>query len=210
MNSKLKERLVGGLVIVFLALIFIPPMYDGRNPFDVDEAAYRVEPPRVPKFAGTEEFANQIAEVGSGRISKIEQQVKADIPASARSDSLLVPDESSTSLSGFSPSEMTARLLSEIAERSNLSARFNNKKQLKHAWAVQVGSFAEVERAQKLRDELLARDYQAFIKTVMVDNKEISRVFAGVSLDKSITEEIHKKLLGSKIVDNALIVPYQP
>lgn len=209
MNNKSKERLVGSLILLCLAIIFIPPFYDGRNPFDIEEDARLTQIPRPPHFKEVDFMANDIAEVGSGRLDKIEKDVKKTLPESARSDSQLANDKNSK-LVDLSASEMTAKLLSDIAENSELAARFSNKNTVKQAWAVQVGSFQEVERAQKLRDQLIAQDFQAYIKTVSKNGETISRVFAGVSIDKTVAEDIKLKVEKKLTGNTALVVPYQP
>lgn len=212
-NNKSKERLVGSIILLCLAIIFIPPFYDGRNPFDIEKDPHLVQIPHPPYFKDTEDMAKDIVDVGSGRLDKIEKKVKKSLPESARSESQLPNDSKnaySEKLEDFSASEMTSKLLSDIAQSSELAARFSNKNTVKQAWAVQVGSFQEADRAQKLRDQLIAKDFQAYIKTVQKNDETISRVFAGVSLDKSVSEDIkldvEKKLAGS----SAIVVPYQP
>ena len=213
MNDKTKERIVGSLVLICLAIIFIPPFYDGRNPFDLDDEMPSHKIPRPPVFADSEEMANDIADIGSGRLNKIEQKVKNALPESARSDSQLTTMKENAyidKLNDFSASEMTAQLLNDIAKNSDLAARFTNTNTLKQAWAVQVGSFQEVLRAQTLRDQLIREGFQSYIKTVLKDGVTISRVFAGVSLDKSVAEKIKTDLEDKVQNQTAIVVSYQP
>jgi cell division septation protein DedD len=212
-NDKSKERIVGSIVLLCLAIIFIPPFYDGRNPFDLDNKISDSQIPRAPSFKNSNEMANEIVNVGSGRIDKIEKKVKKALPESARSDSQLDGPEKNTyaeKLDDFNASEMTAQLLNDITKNSELAARFASKNNIKQAWAVQVGSFEEVNRAQTLRDELISKDFQAYIKTVLKDGKTISRVFAGVSLDKDVAEDIRVDLDKRANQHSAIVVPYQP
>jgi DedD protein len=212
-NNKTKERIVGSVVLLCLAIIFIPPFYDGRNPFDLEKDVSLTQIPREPYFKDTEDSAADIAEIGSGRIDDIEKKVKESLPESAQSDSQLKTDPTNTyseKLEDFNASEMTGKLLNEISKSSEISARFNNKSTVKQAWAVQVGSFGEAARAQKLRDELIAKKFQAYIKTSSKNGATISRVFAGVSLDKSVAEKIKLDLENNYSVTTAIVVPYQP
>lgn len=203
--------MVGSLILLCLAIIFIPPFYDGRNPFDLEADLAVEKMPHAPRFPETSDMAKQVSNTGSGRLHEIEKRVKANMPESARSDSQLAEKENgiSQSFEDFNAGEMTTRLLSDLAENSKLVSRFSKDKPLKQAWAVQVGSFHEAHRAQALRDELISNDFQAFIKTVLKDGVSISRVFAGVSLDKSIAEDIKSNLENLADYD-AIIVPYQP
>ncbi len=208
MEQKTKERLVGSLVLLCLAIIFIPPFYDGRNPFALDEEPLGRSAKLAPNFKDAEDMAGEIAELGDGHINAIEEKVKASLPEDATNDSQLEAEEPSI-IEDFNASEMTTRLLSELAENSALASRFSKQDDLKQAWAVQVGSFEEAERAQKLRDELLNAGFHAYIKTFMKDGKSVSRVFAGVSLDKGVAEEIKGKLESQFNGLASIIVPYQ-
>lgn len=208
MEQKTKERLVGSLVLLCLAIIFIPPFYDGRNPFDLDEKPLNRSVNLAPSFQDAEDMAEEIAEVGGGHINTIEQKVKGSLSEEVSNDSQLQAKESSI-IEDFNASEMTTRLLSDLAESSALTSRFSKQNELKQAWAVQVGSFEEVSRAQKLRDELLKAGFQAYIKTFSKDGKSVSRVFAGVSLDKGVAEDIKSKLESQFEGLSSIIVPYQ-
>lgn len=213
MTEKSKERMVGVLVLVCLAVVFIPPFYDGRNPFDLDDVMPSRSIPKPPSFPDTETMANQIAPVGSGRLDKIEESVKKSLPESARSDSQLEKNEStfySKKLDDFKAAEMTSKLLSDITENTLLADRFSSKSAMKPVWSVQVASFKEVERAVKLRDQLIAADFQAYIKTVLYQGESISRVFAGAGLDKDMAEQIREKVNKQLPEYSAITVPYQP
>jgi DedD protein len=209
-NPKAKERLVGSLILLCLAIIFIPPFYDGRNPFDLDGASLNQNTPIAPNFPESEDMANNIADVGGGRLHEIEESVKEANPEASRSDSSLPEKPEDGILESLGAKEMTSKLLSDIAESSPLASRFSRQSKLKQAWAVQVGSFKEAERAQKVRDHLVKNGFQAYIKTVVKDGETISRVFAGVSLDKSVVEGIEKDLESRFGEYSAIVVPYQP
>jgi len=207
-----KERIVGCLVLLCLAIIFIPPLYDGRNPFDQRVSIEQRKFPKPPVFPETEKMANSLAEVGSGRINDIEKKVKDSLPESAKNDSQLDEPAEKKPDTSNKAKEMTSRLLSDIAKRAEVSSRFtkDSDASLKQAWAVQVGSFKEIKGAQTTRDRLIDKNYQSYIKTVLKNGETISRVFAGVSLDKSIATEIKNKLAKDFSDLPGIVVPYQP
>lgn len=213
MTEKLKERIVGVLVLFCLALIFIPPFYDGRNPFDMDDKKPDRNIPKAPDFPDTETLANEIAPVGSSRLHEIEESVKNANPESSRNDSQLEKRESSfysKKLDDLKANETTAKLLSDISESTALSERFAIRSDMKPVWSVQIGSFKEVDRAQKVRDELIAAGFQAYIRTVLYQGESISRVFAGATLDKEVAEQMKKKVTEKLPEYSAIVVPYQP
>lgn len=208
MEQKTKERLVGSIVLLCLAVIFIPPFYDGRNPFDLDEKAISGKADLAPRFKSSEDMASDIAQVGTGHIAKIEKKVDASLSEDSRNDSQLEKEDAGI-LEDLNASEMTTRLLNDIAENSELASRFAKQNNLKQAWAVQVGSFEEVDRAQNLRDQLVKAGFHAYIKTFLKDGKTISRVFAGVSLDKGVAEEIKTNVEKQFDGVSSIVIPYQ-
>lgn len=62
-------------------------------------------------------------------------------------------------------------------------------------WAVQAASFAQLENARKLRDDLRAAGYEAFISSVQTgDELVLHRVAVGPLLDKSDAETIRQNI----------------
>jgi len=212
-NNKTKERIVGSVVLLCLAIIFIPPFYDGRDPFKFEKDQSLSQIPKPPHFKETEDSAADIAPIGSGRIDEIEGKVKSALPESARSDTqfaTVTSNSFSEKIEAVNAGEMTEKLLNQISKNSQVSAKFNSKSTVKQAWAVQVGSFEDSDRAIKLRDDLIANKFQAYIKTVSKDGVTLLRVFAGVSLDKSVAEKIKHDLENNYSLTTVMVVPYQP
>ena len=67
-----------------------------------------------------------------------------------------------------------------------------------HAWAVQVGSFSTLDNAERLRDQLRAQGFRAFVDVARTSKGETYRVRVGPELDrkraKAVREELRKKM----------------
>ena len=61
-------------------------------------------------------------------------------------------------------------------------------------WIVQLGSFSNKQNAEDLRDQLLKKDYKAFVDEVNVDGKLIQRVRIGPFVKKSGADATRDKL----------------
>jgi len=94
-------------------------------------------------------------------------------------------------------------LRSEVTEEGFSSAdgtRFGEPKLLPvnrdtAIWAVQAASFAQLDNARKLRDQLRTRGYEAFISSVQSsDARVLHRVAVGPLLDKSDAEAIRQNI----------------
>lgn len=72
-----------------------------------------------------------------------------------------------------------------------LSAPAPAEPAVKSGFAVQLGSFAEVDNAQGLRDGLIARGYRAFMKS----SGKVTRVYVGPQSSRAEAQNVLKKLL---------------
>lgn len=59
-----------------------------------------------------------------------------------------------------------------------------NAKGLPSGWVIQVGSFAEQDKADELTNRLLKDKFRAFVKSAVVKNKPRYRVYVGPKIDK--------------------------
>lgn len=94
--------------------------------------------------------------------------------------------------------QQARELLKKIVEHFPNSIEFHTAKQLleeKQFFAVQVGSFLEVERAKSLAEELKAQgEYAYVLETESIDGKKFYRVRVGQSSILAEAQELEKKL----------------
>ncbi len=159
MSEHLKQRIVGAVVLISLAVIFLPMLLDGagqkRDSFEEnpipEKPDFNFKPLEIPlnpvraesKPARVIEHKNQTQVVVTKNESSPEQ------PSTAQSLTPLPP-----------PSEEGDRLID--------------------AWIVQVGSFSSVDNAFALRDKLRSKKLNAFVDEVTSgDGKHFYRVRVG-------------------------------
>ena len=106
----------------------------------------------------------------------------------------------------FQPKEdvLPAPADTEIAESPGLDATG-----LPEAWTVQIASFIEPARAEKLQDKLLADDYRAYSRTLKTDKGEITRVFIGPQISRQSALEVKNKI-DQELSVNSLVLKFQP
>lgn len=74
------------------------------------------------------------------------------------------------------------------------------------AWAVQVGSFADVDRALALRDRLRAGGEEAFTSAYKADDDSVrSRVAVGPLIDRERADRLAEKLAARYKVETMLV-----
>ena len=107
----------------------------------------------------------------------------------------------------FQPEEETpppSPVVTETAEPPDLDSTG-----IAEAWTVQVASFAEPERAKKLKDELLATDYKSYLRVLKTDKGEVTRVFIGPHIDRQ-TALVIKQKVDEELSVSSLILRFTP
>ena len=80
---------------------------------------------------------------------------------------------------------------------------------LPKAWTVQIASFAEPERAQTLRDKLLAEDYHVYLRVLKTEKGEVTRVFIGPQIERQRAQAIKSKI-DKELSVNSLVMSFAP
>lgn len=155
MNQALKQRLVGALVLLALGVIFLPALFNGGRPRQVDEMKEIPPPPAVEALAFVE--PERPAGFADEAVKPVEQ-LYAPTPASPRGEEMVEKHPPPPGL---------------------------EKNGLPGAWVLQVASFSEATKADELKKALQAKHYKAFTRSIRRDNKTVVRVLIGPELDAS-------------------------
>jgi len=187
MDQMLKQRLIGAIVIIALAVIFIPMILEGPD----DELSPRTQdmppPPTIDYQTEVElavpEEASEPAE--SLADTTTEQEVSAiPEPPMSQPEAVIVETEAPAK-----PAEpAVAKPASPaIPSRSTTSIAPGG-------WILQVGSFSQQANALSLRDRLKKSGYQASVKDVKAAGGTIHRVLVGPVSDRPSADKLRNKL----------------
>jgi DedD protein len=181
-NSALQNRLVGTVIIVALAVIFLPDLLDGKKQTKQD---IQVSIPKVPEVLSM----RQPSEVD---IEALNQQ--AQITASIELETA-VDDEPSTELESSRPTM-------NIPTTNNASSELNMQPQNPNAslayqtqiliadpqdsagWVVQLGSFRHQKNVRELINVLEKAGYRTFSRPVQTPSGELTKVFVGPEIEQ--------------------------
>lgn len=179
MNQSTKQRIVGTVVLLTLAFIFLPIVFDGQGSYEPAMTSRIPDPPQVsilPEpvpsrpiiIAETEREAELTAPAGNGAAS-------AELPpeVEAASESVAV----TTSEPVFSR---------EVPKLDRAG--------LPQSWVVQLASFAEVDNARNLLARLQRAGYKAYIRSVVGAQGERSRVLVGPWVVRARADEMQAQL----------------
>ncbi len=176
MEVRVRERLVGALVLVALVVVLVPAILTGRGSAPVEPPAQptrRVEVPLVDAAAVTEE---QVL---------VPEPVAGDSrPAATEKSAGQAAPDASTAPPAPAP-EAPARAARQPAAQAATQSP---------AWAVQLGAFSNRQKAEQLVAELRKRRYSAFLLEYRASGQVLYRVRVGPEQDRARAQEIAARL----------------
>lgn len=178
-----KQRIVGAIVLVALAIIFIPMLLPGHRESGFIDADSTI-PPRPEKIEHM-------------RVLEMESQVKSPPPhqivrTPVDEKSLPLPKAETKP----APVEEAAKSPSPASTPQVPPAKAAKSQPAPQAWAVQVGSFTKKANAMQLRDKLRAKKYKAFVEHIQLASGASYRVRIGPYVKRSQAEKIQKTIAG--------------
>lgn len=177
MDDRLKHRLVGAIVLVALAVIFIPMILDGGREKTLPPFGQAIpEKPAVLK--ALESAKPQPIEIPPPP-EMVERQLVDKHTASIKPET--------------AKSEKT--VTANIEKPGNKIAKPQIAKKGVKAWVVQVGSFEQRKNALALRDKLRKYKYRAFVEAIKTNGAWTYRVRVGPEVRRSSSETTQKALL---------------
>ncbi|WP_372985291.1 SPOR domain-containing protein [Marinobacter sp.] len=217
----LKQRIIGALVLVSLAVIFVPMIFDEPHsertstpiqipeepPFpevnapseEIPEApVYEIEESTAPETTSQVEQSAQTApaeaEQSAGyRVIEDEEAVSASQPAT---------EDSSTESAGADQQVDGTADVQPAASEEPANAEYTRS--LEGAWVVQLGSFGNPDNARRLRDQVREKGYGSHLQELTRGDTVLTRVFSGPVASKSEAEAA-KRVLDDAFNLNSLV-----
>jgi DedD protein len=187
MDQMLKQRLIGAIVIIALAVIFIPMILEGPD----DELSPRTQdmppPPTIDYQTEVELAVPEEATVPAESLAdtSTEQEVSA-IPEPPMPQPEAVTIEAEVPVKQSEPA-VVKQPLAKTPPGTATSVT-------QGGWILQVGSFSQQANALALRDRLKKSGYQASVKEVKGGGGTIHRVLVGPVSDRPAAEKLRDKL----------------
>ena len=211
MEQRLKQRLVGAIVLVSLAVVFVPILFDSPRELNEDYPATPVA--EIPERPQVEADAPARITIEAPETPRLDAEVESGRQASnANAADRRASAEASAPASGASGQPASARRSDASSARSEpATARpdtTSGKKQTAGApaaaggssaaapngWVVQLGSFRMAENARALHRRLQARGYPVLVEPGPSAQGEVFRVFVGPMSRRKQAEDSAAKL----------------
>ncbi len=204
MNIQLKQRLVGAVVLVALAVIFIPMLLPGEgNPGgSIDSSNIPPEPdfrfPPVPVAPKAPPVATVPAVPLGDDGAVVESPAVPSEPAPAKK-AANKPTTPPTTPSTTKPPVKTAVKApvkpASPAVAKTVPARVKPVASGQvSAWVVQVGSFSARANARALRDKLRKQGHASFVESIKGASGRVYRVRVGPELTRSAADKLRQRL----------------
>lgn len=225
LSSRVKQRLVGSLVLVILAAVVVPLIFDLEPSTPVDQTsvippAPKIEPviieePVEPlldnEVIPVEQVFDLAAPIESGEVTEEPVVAKTDIFDAA-------PNQAATEASviGESGEVKEASVESAVDEKrtqSTISLPDVEPKLsssgLPEAWVIQVVSYQEKAKASALNQKLQGAGFKSFVRTAVVSGRAVHRVFVGPQILRQQAED-EKARIDRSLGVNSMVIPFEP
>ncbi len=196
----LKQRIIGALVLISLAVIFVPMIFDEPHserqstPITIPEEPPfpEVDMPAQPDARNFEEPAEADAAVAETVEEPASQTATEATPAQTASQAepqqAPEPQQATEPVAGASEPEQPKEF----------------SKTLEGAWIVQLGSFGNADNARRLRDKVIEMKYGAHLQQVTRGDTELTRVFSGPFVSEAEAKKA-KAVLDKEFNLNSLV-----
>ena len=183
MNQGAKQRIVGTVVLLTLAFIFLPIVFDGQGSY---EPAMTSRIPDSPQVSILPEPVQSRPIIIAETETETEREAELASPASNDAAGAEVPiavEAAPESVGGTTSEPVFSREVPQL-DRAGLP----------QAWVVQLASFADVENARNLLARLQSAGYKAYIRSVVGDQGGRSRVLVGPWVVRARADETQTEL----------------
>ena len=200
LDDALKQRLVGGLVLVSLAIIFVPMLVSERPLTD------EILPPPAP---------TPLSDIdGDEFLGTVTETVIAEEPAIEYREEVGTVSDVGPEVAVGEPvddphSETSAPIpVAGDAETERDNDRGDVESTKASAWIVQIASFTSLDNAQSLVSTLKERSYPAFIADGEVGGKPYYRVRVGPEILRASAEKVAQEI-ATETGLQPLVVPHR-
>ncbi len=216
MEPALKQRLLGAAVIVALAIIIIPFLLDGSGTEPVSDVPLPPEPqhpqqgPLVtdttvpapttePQSRVIDQYSQPPTTPGTAESAPVPvapaQSSAAEPVAPAPQAAAPAPAPAMAPTTAPAPAAPSPAPQAKTEPQPPAAVATPSAEELTHAWAVQVGSFSQSEKATALRDRLRKQHFKAFVEEFKsAKGQSLYRVRVGPVPERPEAEKLQQTL----------------
>lgn len=232
MNSGLKQRLVGAIVLIAIAIIFVPSFLRERQvepvstktlipdrpqqetmTFESPSSPEGIEPAPPPESMFVPDDSSENSDLTEGAqqqpvaddLEDLQRQSAARIEAQSEQAGEVDQTDAEAEAGSADEPGSTEESGSTDPDSSGESEAAAGE----GAWVVQVASFRSADSARNLRDRLQAEGYRAYMRSASTSVGEVSRVYIGPKVDRSEAEKA-KAAIDASLKVESLVLRFEP
>lgn len=179
-DGRLKQRLVGAIVLVALGVIFIPILLSGGRDTEMPVFGSNV-PEKTQDILNIKHLDIDVDELSNTEPAAV--NVKRVFVAKNIPEPKLIKEKEKS---------IRTSIIETLKEVTTTKKEPVIKKTV---WAVQVGSFAKKSNALRLKEKLRKKKMPAFIERIVNNNKAVYRVRVGPESSRKKAEVVKQKLI---------------
>ena len=176
MDRALKERVIGAIVLVVMAVLVVPVFLDGPST-DVDMVSSIVA---LPGQNGQESVTQTVV---------LNRDRSEPVPASAPVPVATKPEPAEA--------KPAPAKVAEVVSPEDDTEAAPMAESTTGMWAVQLGSFSNQENAERLAADLRKQGYAAFLSRLVTGSGALHRVRIGPQKDRKSAESVAAQLARS-------------
>lgn len=191
-----KRRVVGTIVLLALALIILPQLFDGEGSYQPQVQSRIPERPIITLLPEPQQV--RPAMVGDSQSPSVTAEAQDESTEPSHSTEASMPTGRAVIDNASEPAEVSSEARSgasattvstETASRPTLNASG-----LPEGWVVQLGTFGDIDNASKLLADLLAKGYKAYERRSVRDAREMSTILVGPVIDRAEADRLLAEL----------------
>lgn len=196
--SGQKRRVVGAIVLLALAVIILPMIFDGEGSYQPPVETRIPERPIIELIPEVQQTRPVMSDSAAASLAGAD----AAAPASMAGDSNVAGEPQTSALEAGEDIPKSAAALAADA-RPALAANG-----LPEGWVVQVGSFQNADNAAALTSRLLAADQRAFERRRRTDNGELVIVLVGPVTTRQAAQSLLSTIAEQEGIEG-LVKPFE-
>lgn len=191
-----KRRVVGTIVLLALALIILPQLFDGEGSYQPQVQSRIPERPIITLLPEPQQV--RPAMVGDSQSPSISAEAQDESTEPSHSTEASMPTGRAVSDNASEPAEVSSEARSEASATTvsteTASRPTLNASGLPEGWVVQLGTFGDIDNASKLLADLLAKGYKAYERRSVRDAREMSTILVGPVIDRAEADRLLAEL----------------
>jgi len=178
LNQGTKQRIVGTVVLLALALIFLPIIFDGQGSYQSSISSRIPDPPPITLLPEPVQTRPVIVADTLTEESALIESVE-----SAEAESPTVSQAADSGVEVTTSEPVFSRAIPTL-----------NSAGLPQGWSVRLGSFSNTANANNLMARLHAAGYKAYTRGMVREQDTLTGVFVGPWLDRGLVDGYKQRL----------------